>query len=250
MKSVLVTRPKHQAGSFVSELGKYDLNSVVFPTIEIRPAPPWEIPDISSFAGAFFTSPNSVRYFLQRLQEEAPEELAKLKTINVYAVGKTTARDLGTYGISTEPLPKVADAVNLMQTIEPADIDGKSFLFLKGNLSLGVIPKVIAERGGRCHAITVYENHPPDLERAREIKAMIDRGGISCLSFTSPSTAENFFKAMGTTELPSGVLVAAIGKTTAHALEQLGVATDIVPEYYDAPHFAKAIAEALRHQNN
>ncbi len=246
MKSVLVTRPKHQAAPFVQELEKYGLNSVVFPTIEFRPAPEWTIPDISTFAGAFFTSPNSVRYFMERLKQEAPHELEHLKSIKVYAVGKTTARDLAAYDITTEPLPKVADAVNLMQTISPEDIKGKSFLFLKGNLSLGTIPAVISERGGTCHAITVYENHPPDLAATEEIRNEIQSGAISCISFTSPSTAENFFQAMGSTALPEDVLIAAIGQTTANALEKLGVKTDIIPQYYDAPHFAEAIAHAVK----
>ena len=246
MKSVLVTRPKHQAASFVQELQKYGLNSVVFPTIEIRPASDWNIPDISTFNGAFFTSPNSVRYFMERLTEEAPHELVHLKAIKVYAVGKTTARDLAAYGITTEPVPKVADAVNLMQTISPEEINGKSFLFLKGNLSLGTIPAVISERGGSCSAVTVYENHPPDLNATEEVRQQIERGEISCITFTSPSTAQNFFQAMGTTVLPEGILVAAIGQTTANALEKLGVKTDIIPRYYDAPHFAEAIAGSLK----
>ena len=245
MKCVLVTRPKHQAGSFVKELKKHDLDSVVFPTIEIQPASEWDIPDVSVYTGAFFTSPNSVHYFIERLKKEAPEELEKLRQIKVFAVGKTTASDLAEHGIVTEPIPKVADAVNLMQTISPAEIQGKSFLFLRGSLSLGIIPSVITERGGTCDSLTVYENHPPNLEATELVKKMIVEGKIACLSFTSPSTAQNYFKAIGSTDVPSGVLVAAIGKTTANALEKLGVKVDIVPKYYDGPHFAEAIAEAL-----
>ena len=245
MKSVLVTRPRHQAESFVKELKKYNLDSIVFPTIEIRPAPGWHIPNITEYAGVFFTSPNSVGYFLGRLKKEAPDTLEQLKKIKVFAVGKTTANDLAGYGIITEPVPKVADAVNLMQEIGLEEIEGKSFLFLRGSLSLGIIPAAITEQGGSCDSITVYENHPPDLEVTETVKKMVGEGKISCLSFTSPSTAQNYFKAVGSTSLPSGVLVAAIGNTTAKALEKLGVKVDVIPEYYDGPHFAKAIAEAL-----
>ncbi|MCG8344368.1 MAG: uroporphyrinogen-III synthase, partial [Chlorobiales bacterium] len=78
------------------------------------------------------------------------------------------------------------------------------------------------------------------------VKKMVEEGKISCLSFTSPSTAQNYFKAVGSTALPAGVLVAAIGNTTAKALRYLGVEVDVVPEYYDGPHFAKAIADALK----
>ncbi len=245
MKRVLVTRPKHQAESLVQELKQYGLDSVVFPTIEIRPASGWQIPDISVYTGAFFTSPNSVRFFLERLKTEAPRELEALKTIKIFAVGKTTAGNLAQYGIETEPPPKVADAVNLMQEIGTEIITGNTFLFLRGNLSLGVIPKAVAEQGGKCHSIVVYENHPPDIKATEKVKAMVTKGEISCLSFTSPSTAQNYFKAVGSTSVPSGVLVAAIGKTTAKALNELGVTVDIVPGYYDGPHFAKAIAKAL-----
>ncbi len=245
MKRVLVTRSKHQAGAFVEELKKNGLDSFVFPTIEIKPASGWDIPDIVSFDGAFFTSPNSVRFFLERLSAEAPGELEALRGIKVFAVGKTTASDLEAYGVTTELLPKVADAVNLMQTIEPGEVRDRRFLFLRGSLSLGTIPKVIAERGGSCEAVTVYENHPPGLEATEEVKRMVLEGRIACLSFTSPSTAQNYFRAVGSTDVPRNVLVAAIGRTTANALEELGVRVDVIPEYYDGPHFAKAIAEAL-----
>jgi uroporphyrinogen-III synthase len=75
---------------------------------------------------------------------------------------------------------------------------------------------------------------------------MLQDGKLDCLSFTSPSTAINFFEAIGTTAIPDGVKVAAIGTTTAKALEKLGVRVDIIPEYFDGPSFAKAIAEALK----
>ncbi len=248
MNYILVTRPKHQAEPFVEELKKYGLASVVFPTIEIKPASGWNIPDISNYSGAFFTSPNSVQFFLEKVKKEAPGKLENLKAIKVFSVGKTTAKALAEEGITTEPIPKVADAVNLMQTIRPEEIQNKSFLFLRGNLSLGVIPSVIAERGGKCDSIIVYENHPPDIKSTEKIKKLISEGSISCFSFTSPSTAKNFFEAVGSKKIPAGVLIAAIGKTTAAALEKLGIKVDIVPEYYDGPHFAKAIAEAVRNR--
>ena len=50
---------------------------------------------------------------------------------------------------------------------------------------------------------------------------------------------------MGTIALPSGVQIAAIGTTTASALKKLGLHVDIIPESFDAPGFAKAIAEAM-----
>ena len=245
MKTVLVTRPKNQAEPFVHALEQYGLNAVVFPTIEIRPVAGWTVPDLSRFAGIFLTSANSVEFFLEKLLSESPEELANLQKARVWAVGKTTSSDLEKHGVTTEPLPKIADAVSLMASIDQKEIEGKTFLFVRGSLSLGTIPKLIAERGGTCVELTVYDNIQPSLEDTEKVRKQLLSGSLDCLSFTSPSTAINFFEAMGTKTLPDGVRVAAIGSTTAGALGKLGVKVDIIPEYFDGPHFAKAIADAL-----
>ncbi|NTU92757.1 MAG: uroporphyrinogen-III synthase [Chlorobiaceae bacterium] len=244
-KTVLVTRPKHQAQPFVKALAEYGLDSVVFPTIEIRPVAGWAVPNLGRFAGIFFTSANSVRFFLERLIEQAPAELQNLQESRVWAVGKTTGGDLEKHGVKTEPLPKIADAVSLMEGIDPNEIEGKTFLFVRGNLSLGTIPKLIAERGGTCVELTVYENIQPSREDTEKVKSLLLAGKLDCLSFTSPSTAINFFEAMGSKTLPEGVLVAAIGTTTSGALEKIGIRVDVIPEYFDAPNFAKAIASRL-----
>jgi uroporphyrinogen-III synthase len=245
MKTVLVTRPKDQAASFVQKLEEYGLISIVFPTIEIRPVSGWKVPDLSLFDGLFFTSFNSVTFFLEQLLRDSPEELKNLQQLKVWAVGKTTAQELALHGIKTEPIPKIADAVTLMEEIDSNTIAGHTFLFLRGSLSLGTIPEVIKKRGGRCIELTVYENLPPSLEESAKIKSLLEQGELSCLSFTSPSTAINFFEAMASTTIPSGVKIAAIGTTTAKALKTLGVRVDIIPESFDGPSFAKAIAKAM-----
>ncbi|NTV05507.1 MAG: uroporphyrinogen-III synthase [Chlorobiaceae bacterium] len=245
MKTVLVTRPKDQAASFVQKLDEYGLNSIVFPTIEIRPVSGWKVPDLTLFDGLFFTSPNSVTFFMEQLLRESPDELRNLQQLKVWAVGKTTAQDLARHGVKTQPVPKIADAITLMEEIDSSTIAGHTFLFLRGSLSLGTIPEVIKKRGGSCTELTVYENLPPSLEESVKIKLLLEEGKLSCLSFTSPSTAINFFEAMGTITLPAGVQIAAIGTTTANALTKLGVKVDVIPESFDGPGFAKAIAKAL-----
>ncbi|HHE07749.1 MAG TPA: uroporphyrinogen-III synthase, partial [Chlorobaculum parvum] len=187
MKTVLVTRPKHQAAPFVRELEQFGLKTVVFPTIEIRPVAGWKVPNLSQFAGIFFTSPNSVQFFLERLLEESPAELPNLQNTRVWAVGKTTGGDLEKHGVTIEPLPKSADAVSLMSGIDAREIERKTFLFVRGSLSLGTIPEVIAKRGGSCVEVTVYENQSPSLEDTQRVKEMLAEGKLDCLSFTSPS---------------------------------------------------------------
>ena len=183
---------------------------------------------------------------MEQLLSESPEELSSLQKLKVWAIGKTTAQDLAAHGVTTEPIPKIADAVTLMEEIGNDVLAGHTFLFIKGTLSLGTIPDVINKRGGSCLELTVYENLPPSLEESANVKTMLEQGELSCLSFTSPSTAVNFFEALGTTAVPAGVKIAAIGTTTATALEKLGIKVDVIPEDFNASCFAKAIAEALQ----
>lgn len=132
-----------------------------------------------------------------------------------------------------------------MAGIDPARISGQSFLFVRGSQSLGTVPEVIAKRGGRCTELTVYANGKAPMDDAPKIKALLQDGALDCLSFTSPSTAKHFFEAMGSTEIPAGTRIAAIGTTTAAALRRLGLPVDIQPEVYDAPHLAEAIITRL-----
>lgn len=245
MPTVLVTRPADQAAQFVRLLEKQGLIPVLFPTIEIRPLPGWTVPDLIGFDGVFFTSTNSITHFIDRLMQEAPDQLDRLAVTDVWAVGKQSASELGRYGITTRPLAKIGDAVTMMEEIGAEAISGHTFLFVRGNLSLGTVPELILRYGGTCTELTVYENCPPPLEKTNAVKKQVLDGKIDCLSFTSPSTAENFFTAMGSTALPPGTKVAAIGTTTARALEKLGVKVDIIPETFDSPGFAQAIAKAL-----
>ncbi|MFE8033863.1 uroporphyrinogen-III synthase [Thiohalocapsa marina] len=245
MKTVLVTRPRHQAQAFIAALEQAGLAPILFPTIEIRCLTDWVPPDLQRFSGVFFTSVNAVQCLCQRLQRDAPAVLADLRQTRVWAVGRATAEALAGYGVGTEPLPTRADAVHLMAAVDPGQIIDRDLLFVRGSRSLGTIPRVIAERGGRCTELTVYENRKPALADAERIRRRLQRGGIDCLSFTSPSTVEHFFAAMGSHQVPPGVRIAAIGTTTAAALADLGLRADIVPATFDGPSLAKAIAEAF-----
>ncbi len=240
MKSVLVTRPIHQAAAFAAALQQVGLRPILFPTVEIRCVDGWSAPDLSGFAGVFFTSVNAVRCLCPRLRSDA---LACLRRSRIWAVGRSTAAALAEHGIGTEPLPVRADADHLMAAIDPAEIAGRAFLFVRGTLSLGTIPAVIAEGGGRCTELTVYANRKPSAIDAGRIRAMLGAGEIDCLSFTSPSTADNFFEAVGGPPMAAGVRIAAIGETTAAALRRRGLSVDIMPAVYDGPSLVRAIAE-------
>ncbi|NTW49925.1 MAG: uroporphyrinogen-III synthase [Chlorobiales bacterium] len=247
MKTVLITRPKDQAGALMSALEQLGLRYELFPTIEIAPVSGWSCPSIESYSGIFFTSVNAARYFMAPLQRQWPEAVEAMKKVKNYAVGKKTAETLKPYGLTVEPLPQQAYGSELVAMLKPEEVNGNKYLFIRGSLSLGIVPAEIGKLGGTCDEVTVYENRPPDKtpeEKAR-IKSLLDQGEIDCIVFTSPSTVTNFFQILGISSLPPKVKVASIGDTTSAALQEFDLETNIRPSYSSGEDLADAIAAAL-----
>jgi len=247
MKTVLVTRPKDQAGSLIAALSKLNLGHELFPTIEIAAVPGWSLPGFSDYTGIFFTSVNSANYFCTSLQKDFPDFAREINQLKVFAVGVKTADALAKFNISTEALPSQAYATDLMAMIKPEEIQGNKFLFIRGTLSLGIIPAEVKKHGGICDEITVYENKiaSPLPEEIARVKSLLEQGKIDCIVFTSPSTAINFFELLGICSLPENVKVASIGTTTSGALTEMNIATDIMPDYSTSEGLAEAIANSL-----
>ncbi len=244
MKTVLITRPKDQSKTLIKALQKYGLDYVLFPTIEIKPVVGWSLPVINDYKGIFFTSVNSVRFFFEPLISKYPNIANDLNSIKVYAVGKKTAEALHNYQVKTESLPSKAYATDLMAMISPDEIKDQKFLFIRGSLSLGIIPAEVKKFGGFCDEITVYANQAPVVEEHEKnrIKSLIKSGKIDCVVFTSPSTASNFFSLLHLQQLPQYIKIASIGETTSAALNDFKIKTDIMPSYSTAEGIAEAIS--------
>lgn len=248
MKTVLITRPKDQSDTLIKAIQKYGLSFELFPTIEIKGVVGWSLPELSQYEGAFFTSVNSVRYFFATLNEtEVAKAVEGFNKIKVYAVGIKTAEALNNRNVKTQPIPDRAYATDLMAMIAPEDIKGKKYLFLRGSLSLGVIPAEIKRMDGICDQITVYSNQAPIVEESEKqrIKSLIESGKIHCIVFTSPSTATNFFSMLQLQQLPQHIKIASIGETTSAALTDLNINTDIMPSYSTAEGIAESISGSL-----
>jgi uroporphyrinogen-III synthase len=248
MKTVLITRSKDQSNTLVSALKKYGLGYELFPTIEIIALTDWSLPDLSKYQGAFFTSVNSVRYFFSNLDDTQKAQAAdSLNQLKVYAVGKKTAEALETFEVKPQPIPSRAYATDLMAMITPEEIRSKTYLFVRGSLSLGIIPSEINKFGGYCDQLTVYANQAPVVENSEKnrIKSMLESGKINCIIFTSPSTATNFFSLLELQQIPEFIKIASIGDTTSAALKDLHIDTDIMPSYSTAEGIAEAISGSL-----
>jgi uroporphyrinogen III methyltransferase/synthase len=91
-KSIVVTRAREQASSFMAGLRELGANCIEFPTIEIVPPDDWApldnaIERIRDYNWLIFTSVNGVIYFFKRLFENGKDARA-LGEIKVCAIGR------------------------------------------------------------------------------------------------------------------------------------------------------------------
>ncbi|MCS6988032.1 MAG: uroporphyrinogen-III synthase [Chloroherpetonaceae bacterium] len=246
MPIVLVTRPKDDAEEFVSALASRGFECAHVPTIEIAPIADWQTPNLAACDGIIFTSVNAVRCFIPALLAREPNSLSRLRHLTHYAVGEKTLRALRECGIESALCADEANADHLANLLKTRGISGKRFLFACGNRARSVIPTVIAQNGGVCDELVVYETRDVSAQNLEKLKTLLACKDVEWASFFSPSAAASFFNALRNFAFPSRLKFAAIGKTTQAAIEAMGFRVDAVASVPSAEALAEAIASATR----
>ncbi len=242
MKTVLITRSKAQSESLALALEKFGLRVEYAPMIEIVPRTDWQPPHVSRYNGFVFTSQNAVRLFFERL------DLGSTQTIfpNIFVVGEKTRLALHSFGLDAAVVPEKFSAENLAALFSSLAVEHQTFLFVCGNLSRPTIPDAIRALGGRCDTLVVYDTVKPKDADLTRLFGLFEQDGISAAAFMSPSAARHFYEFGLFENMPTSIIVAAIGETTADALRGLGVRVDVVPSVSTEEHFAEAIAMRLQ----
>jgi len=246
--SVAITRAAHQAEELKRLVETSGGRAVLFPTIEIRPPDDWTgcdrgIDALYMYDGLLFSSPNGVTGFLDRARERGADP-SGLKGKRIYAVGETTAAALARYGLDVTAMPERFTAADLARTIRAGDLKDLAFLFPTGNLTSSTLAGTVRQLGGSAESVMVYKTCPPGAPKAKEFLAEVLEGRVDVITFTSPSTVNNFaglFSAGDAAAIREKVRIAVIGPTTARAAEAAGYPPDIVSEQSTAGALVEAI---------
>ncbi|MCS6817351.1 MAG: uroporphyrinogen-III synthase [Blastocatellia bacterium] len=258
--TVLITRPRDHAQEFATLLREGGAEPLFFPTIEIAPPESWEACDarlqqIDAYTDLIFTSPNAVRFFLERCARFF--DLARLRTRTFHAVGPKTAHALAAHGFSVAALPEDFDAAHLAEAIASVrTTHARRFLFPKGDLAEETLVRRLQAAGLSVDSVTVYRTVKPNppAETQRAIWRALQRGEIHVVTFFSPSSVRNFvdffpnFPALfsnAASDRPPKIAV--LGETTARACRTLGLPVHLCPEGRSAAALARAILQQ-RHQ--
>ncbi|MDO5484109.1 MAG: uroporphyrinogen-III C-methyltransferase, partial [Desulfovibrionaceae bacterium] len=248
-QSIVVTRAREQASGLARSLAALGAEVIQCPTIEIRPLPDYSqldaaIDHLADYAWLIFTSVNGVRYFWQRLTLAGKDSRA-IGACKVAAIGPATADALREHGITPDFIPEryVAEGVvEGLKARESGKLEGMRMLLPRAAKAREVLPEELGKAGAVVDVIAAYETVPAATRRD-EVLARLDEGSLSCVTFGSSSTVENFLKLIPAETLKAHpeTLLAAIGPVTAETLRKNGLEAHIQPEQFTIPALVEAV---------
>ncbi len=248
MLRVLITRPRAQSAEFGAALQQAGFEPIYFPVIEIRPAqdltPLTEaLAHLAQYAWLIFTSANAVEIVLQSW----PALVANLQQskTKVAAVGPKTAEALQQGGIEPDFIPAKFTGLDLLPGL--GDVRGQRILLPRADLARPDLPRAIAAAGGLPEEIIVYHTLPaaPDPVGWQALQQ-----GVDVITFTSPSTVENFCALlrqhqMDPLHLPGAPKIVCIGPITGQAARQAGFSNIVIAKESTSKGLLREISEEV-----
>jgi uroporphyrinogen III methyltransferase/synthase len=254
-KTIVITRAQAQAAEFIAQLESLGAKVFSCPTIEIVPPASFDLLDeaienLYGYDWIIFTSVNGVDHFLERF-EQLGRDVTELYDSRVCAIGEATAVRLRDSDIHVDVVPRKFVAEGVFEAIADyvGGIEGLNrlnFLLPRAAVARDYLPKALEAAGARVDVIPVYRTVAPQSPEFTKVKALIQGGGVDCITFTSSSTVANFASLFDTNDLSQilkDVKVACIGDITATTALEYGLQADIKPREYTIPALTRAIEE-------
>jgi len=250
-KRIAITRSREQAGALKEQLTRLGAEVIEVATIEICDPASWEPLDsairrLKEFDYLLVTSANGVRSFLRRL-EASGRDARDLKGLMIGAIGPATAAEFAKNGVKVDFVPREYLAEGLLEALGDRDLRGKAFLIPRAKVARDVVPRVLKEKGGRVEVVEAYKTALPQLT-AGEFKRLLTPPP-DVITFTSSSTATNFFTLAGennVSQLLRGAAVASIGPITSATIRKLGLTVTIEAKESTMQGLVRAIAYHFR----
>ncbi len=135
-KTVLVTRPEHQADDFANRLRVLGADVLIQPAIEISPPSDWgpvdaAIDRLGEFDWLVFSSSNGVHFFMQRLLARG-HDARRLGNARLAAIGPATLAALAEFHLVADVQPDEYRAEALAEALSP-QVSGKRALLLRAS---------------------------------------------------------------------------------------------------------------------
>jgi uroporphyrinogen III methyltransferase/synthase len=248
-RRILVTRPAHQSDEFATALRDQGADPVLVPTIRIAPPTAPEglaqaAVDAHRFDWVVFTSVNGVHAFFNALRE-AGRDTRALGRAKLSAIGPATREALAKYGLHADAVPEEyrGEAVFRAMAEQTPAWAGQRVLIPRAEVARDVLPQSLREAGAEVHVVAAYRSVDAEPEAFAHIAEELAQGTLHTLTFTSPSTVQRLFHALGSraAELLGSARLASIGPITSEAMRTLGLPVHVEATEYTAPGLVDAL---------
>ena len=233
----VVTRSKGQASELSEMLEKRGAEVLGLPLISISKNIDEEtmadvFAEIASYDWIVFSSPNGVRHFFEAFFETF-DDIRSLGFLRIAAVGEATAKEIRKYYVTTDLIPKEANAESLAEAlVETGSLDSSKVLLVTGNLGRDVLRSKLEEARAITDRFEVYKTEPTDLSDDPAAKEFRSRGADAII-FTSSSGVRSFVDQAKDLVLETEAnrpKTVSIGPITSSTMSKLGMPTDFQAE--------------------
>ncbi|MFX3615921.1 MAG: uroporphyrinogen-III synthase [Sporolactobacillus sp.] len=244
-KKILVTRAADQAAQMAAKIRHYGGEPIAIPVICYRPSTQTELQRFSWLQSVraadwiILTSQNALDYFMRMT---IGVNLSHLKWASV---GKKTAERLASYGYSCDFLPDQFTVEKIVQAFGNGEVAARHVVIPVGSLSPIDRFDRLKESGIQVTTCIIYETIACEKSRISLGKALAAQS-LDALTFTSPSTVRFFTELLGEKIWPEEMghcVLAAIGPSTAQALQKIGFPPEVIPVHYTARALIDALAD-------
>ena len=225
---ILVTREADRAASTVLMIEEKGGVAILFPTIET--APPQDSEPlkkaVEGLAGYDWVVASSVTGV------DCLPDLSTVSGPRFAAVGLITARAMRDRGAAEVLYPDRQDAGGLCKALIDAGAGEGRVLVLRAEKGRDVLLEGLREQGARVDLVVAYRTACVNHDQSTVMK-LLQETPVEAALFMSPSSFICFLSIVGTKdarEYLDGVILAAVGRVTAAAMQNQGFTPDVIPE--------------------
>lgn len=249
-KTVITTRDKDFNFEITNILNTEGANVINFPTIEIKPIKSRKkldkaIEDLDKYDFVIFTSVNGVKHFFDRV-ESLNMDSRIFGNKKIITIGEKTAQQLKKYGLISDYTPGEYVAEAIIKLCKKIGVKDKNILIPRAKVAREILPEKLRELGAKVDVVATYETLIPKHRKKilDNIKNRLKEGRIDIVTFTSSSTAKNFFELIGNKKNNySKTTFACIGPITADTLKSHGFKPEIIAKNYTIEGLVQEIIE-------
>lgn len=197
-RSVLVTRPAHQAATLAQAIETAGGEAILFPALAIEAIPAAQLATalvgLREADAVIFISPNAARFGMAAIS-------ALPASARVFAVGPGTARALAQAGRPDCIVPPGQDSEALLALPELARVDGQRIVIVRGVGGRPLLADTLTARGAAVRYLECYRRVRPEADAA-PLLSRWQAGGVDAVTVASAETLTNLMLMLGDAGAP------------------------------------------------